>query len=456
MCKGELNLARFNLRYQTGDYIPLRLWHNKLPDNVRIEENTKGIKTRGEQKEINVNNLVCSDKVIKRGWKFKWKPQRFKKENGFLWGRVPEDRIGVYHFSDNNKPFLTVCSKRIELSNKFLQGLGLLEGEIIRSKNEKSGQYLSFSNMKPELVNLTVKALNQIGIYLERMRVQPIVNTKADEVSEHEVIDYWTDKTSFSEQHFVSVYKDSRYNTEAKYGSINLKVYDKIMRNILENILTEIKTSKNKEQIKGFLKGLFAAEGSVNLSPQNRVNYISLGVKDPQLRTEYEEMLRKIGIEPGGKIDPVSNEEARKKGWSRGSGGFFMIQGIENFRRFIEYDLLTLYPKKQLLLLIGLRNKPSLDEDLENKVYERLEHLKTEFSELYDKIQERIYSLTERDREVLNLIEELEKADRSQIADRLDINPSSASRRMRSLYQKGKIERNRHGRKIIWSLDQDQ
>ena len=57
--------------------------------------------------------------------------------------------------------------------------------------------------------------------------------------------------------------------------------------------------------------------------------------------------------------------------------------------------------------------------------------------------------------EVLSLIEELGKADRSQIADQLDINPLSASRRMRSLYQKDKVERNKHGRKITWTPRQD-
>lgn len=455
MCRNELKLGNFNSSYQTGNYIPLRLWNEDLPDNIKIEESNRGIKTGGEYREVDVNNLVCSEKVIKKQWKFKWFPKELELEGDFLWGKVPEDKLGVFHFSDNNKSFFTVCSERVELTDKVIQGLGLLEGEMIRSKERKSGQYLSFSNMKPELVNLAVIALNELGISLERMRVQPIVNAKSGDVDERKVIDYWTDNTPFSERHFVSIYRDSRYETEAKYGSVNLKVYDKIMRNILEDLINEVKSSKDEKQLREFLKGLFAAEGGVNLSPQNKINYVSLGVKDSYLRREYREMLQKIEITPGGNVDSVSGKEAEEKGWSRGTGGYFMIQGIGNFEKFLDYDLLDLYPKKELLLLIGLDNRPSRGEDWEEKVKRRLESLKSRYPELYDKIQERIYSLTERDREVLSIIEELGQADRSQIAEQLDINKSSGSRRLRSLYQKDQVERNKQGRKIIWTPRQD-
>jgi len=455
MCESELKLRSLISDYHTGDYIPIRSWQEDLPKNIKLEKSSKGIKTRGEHREIKIKNLICSEKTIKRDWKFNWAPNDLKLENGFLWGKVPEDKLGVFHFSDNNRPFFTVCSKKVELKDRIVQGLGLLEGEMLRSKNGKSGQYLSFSNMKPELVNLAVGSLNQLGIPLERMRVQPIANTNVDNVNEQEIIDYWTDKTSFSEKHFVSLYKDSRYKTEAKYASINLKVYDKIMRNILEDLINHVKTSKDKKQITEFLKGLFAAEGSVNLCPQNKANYISLGVKDPELRNQYREMLQKIEIRPGGNIDPVTDKEAKKNGWARGTGGFFMIQGIKNFRKFLQYELLTLYPKKQLLFLIGLKNTPSLDKNSKKDVCKRLDKLKSQHPKVYNSIQERIHSLTDRDKEVLSILEKLEKADRSQIADQLDITPSSASRRMRSLYQKDKVERHKQGRKIIWTPYQD-
>lgn len=455
MCKDEFKITKLASEHQTGKYVPLRLWEDDIPRDVEIVESSKGIKTGGEYKKVEVNDLTCSEKVIKKQWKFEWKPQEFTLKNGFLWGKVPDECIGVFHFSENNRPLFTVCSETIGLDDKVLQGLGLLEGEMIRSNNGKSGQYLSFSNMKPDLVNLAVKALTELGISHKRMKVQPIINTKSEDKDEKKIIEYWTENTLFSENQFVSVYRDGRYETEADFGSVNLKVYDKIARNILENLIREVKDSDDEEQLINFLQGLFAAEGSVNLSPQNRINYISLGVKDPELRKEHREMLKKLGINPGGNIDPISKEDAKKSGLSRRRGGFFMIQGIENFRKLLKYNLLKLYPKKQILLLIGLKNRNSIDKDLGNRVSTQLKELKSQNQKTYQKIQERITSLTERDKEVLKILEKLGEADRSQIADELDINPSSASRRMRALYQKDKVDRNQRGRKIIWTLPQD-
>lgn len=455
MCVSEFELIELVSGYRTGSYIPLRLWREDLPEDVEIKESIRGIKTGGEYREVDVNNLICSGKVVKKQWKFEWRPSEFKLENGFLWGKVPENYLGIFHFSDNNRPLFTVCSETIELKDKVVQGLGLLEGEMIRSKTGKSGQYLSFSNMKPDLVNLAIEAFNELGISLHRMRVQPIINTKSEDVEKQEVIDYWTSNTPFSEKHFVSIYRDSRYETQARYGSINLKVYDKIARNILENLIKYVKESNDEEKIREFLRGLFAAEGSVNLSPQNRINHVSLGVKDLKLRNEYRELLQKVGIRPGGNIDPVSKKKAQEKGLSRGRGGFFMVQGLDNFQEFLEHELLNLYPEKQLLLLIGLKNRPTLEEDLEDRISTRLEKLKSKHRETYEEIQERLCSLTERDREVLSVLTKLGEADRSQIAEELNIKPSSASRRMRSLYQKDKVERSKQGRKIIWTPHQD-
>lgn len=228
------------------------------------------------------------------------------------------------------------------------------------------------------------------------------------------------------------------------------------MREVLEFILNDVKSVDNRKVVKYFLQGLFAAEGSVNLSPQNRLDNISLGVKEEKLCKEYRKMLEFLDISPGGRVAPVSKEEAEEKGWNRGTGGYFVIQGTSNFRKLLNTNIWDLYPKKNIEMLIGLDNRKTLSEDFDQKVSSSLENAKENNPEVYEKISRRIMKLTDRDKEVLSILRGLGEADRQKMAEELEISSSSASRRMRALYEKGEVKRKTEGRKVIWTPHQDQ
>jgi len=456
MCESDLYLKDLvQEKYSSGEFIPLKKWSKNLPQDVWIEEETRNIKTGGEIREVDKEVLVSDQGRIREGWKFDWIPKEMKVEGDYLWCKIPSGKLGLYHFSSSNTSFFTVCNEKIEYEKEVLQALGLLEGEMIRSKSGKSRQYLSFSNMKPELVNIVVKGLEEIGISKKRLRVQPIVNTKNVSCKDEEIVSHWIEQTVLNRDNFVSVYTDSRYQTEADYGSVNLKCYDTVMREVLEFILNTTKLLENRETAKYFLQGLFAAEGSVNLSPQNRLNNISLGVKEEKLCKEYRKMLELLDISPGGRVEPVSKKKAQEKGWSRGTGGYFMIQGTPNFRKLLKAGVWELYPKKNIEMLIGLDNRKTLSEEFDQKVSSSLESAIENNPHIYEKISEKIMKLTDRDKEVLSILRRLEEADRQKMAEKLEINPSSASRRMRALYEKGKVKRKTEGRRIIWTPRQD-
>jgi DNA-binding transcriptional ArsR family regulator len=459
MCKDELLVEHLtkSLNPKTGKYIPLRKWKGKeIPEDIKLRSINRDIKTRGKIKEVNKVELDSDKGCITKDWKFNWTPKQLKKKDEYLWGKVPSSKIGVYRFSQNNRPYSTSLRDRVKMKPVNLQGLGLLEGEMIRSENSKSGQYISFSNMEPQLVKIVIKCLDNIGISKSRIRAQPILNTKHEkEVGDQEIYDYWLSNLNLNEDNLVGIHRDSRYETEAEYGSVNIKIYDTIARSVLNQILLETKDTERSRFTKHFLRGLFAAEGSVNFSPQNRLNHISIGVKEKEVRSQYKEMLKTLDINPGGNVEPTPKEEAKEKDWKRASGGFFMIQGTENFRKISNTNLLELFPKKRLEMLIGLKNRKILPGDFRKEIEEGLEEMKLRHGKTYEKVNEKLIQPSERDREVLSLLRDLGQADRQRIAEELDIKPSSASRRMRSLYQKNLIERNQDGRKIIWTPIQD-
>lgn len=440
--------SRENCNLKSGDWFPIRKWDSKEPKEARREERTVTVKTHGKIKELGTADLKSEGNTIKRRWNYEWVPTKLKVKEGYLWCKPPKNLIGIFDVSQA-RPYFTVSRRTLKLSNDNLRSLGLLEGEMIRSRERKSKQYISFTNMVPKFINLVLKTFIAIGIKRNSIRAQPIINIKESNPEKKEVLRYWKKRTLFEDGDFVGIYRDKRYRTDSRYGSLNIKHYNRILRRVLELLLENIKDRKEKSVIIPFLQGLFAAEGSVNFSPTNSLNYVSLGVKETSLRRQYKRLLRNIGI------SPVSKEEGEKKGWQRGTGGYFMIQGAPNFKSIFETGILELYTKKEIEFLLGLEEHQKLSQDFKNRVEERLKRLKGNNQKTYSKIKERLNDLTKRDKEVLNILNKIGKADNSEISDKLGISRSSASRRMNSLLKKDAVKRRKIGRRVIWVPVQD-
>lgn len=458
MCDGASleKIIEAEEQLRIGHHIPLRRWRGEKPEKVKIEKTTKRVKSGDKVQDVASFNLATEEgTVIKRGWKFDWAPRKLLVKEGFLWGSTPDGCMGVYQFHENNKPVSTVASSPIKLGEKSLQGYGLLEGEMIRSRNGKSRHYISFSSMTPKYVETVLETLDLLGANRPFFRAQPIVNIREGKPDADAVAHYWKDKTPLQDKHLVSVYHDERYRTDATYGSINLKYYDTVLRKVLEWVLQHIKDKSCPKVVTPFLQGLMAAEGSVNVSPTNRLNHIAIGVKDSALRKQYERLLSSIGIKSGGVIGPVSNEEAQERGWNRGTGGYFMIQGISNFKRVFDTRLMQLSPRKEIEFLLGLDKHDKTPESLEERITSRLQPLRKHHPEMVDSVREKHQRMTDRDKEILSLVQDLGKCSNKNLAKELGISRSSASRRMRSLFEKGKVVRKVCEGEVIWSPCQD-
>jgi len=473
MCKGELILTEeLILKIPRADilkfgrvkelnlndvWVPLTKWKKSIPKYAKLEISTKCIKTWGKLKYKQYHRLVSEPGLIRSVWNYDFIPRRFRVKDCVLYFKIPNQKIGVWSITKNNKFHFIILPKYIRIDKKFCEGLGLLQGEMIRSMKGKSRHYISFTNSQSDLVNRALDTLLNFNITKNKISAQIILNTKEMTKSGIEnmklkSLDYWIKKSDFQRKQFVKILTDNRYRTNVHFGSLSIKYYDTFLRLIFQNIIEVIKKEiipKNREFVKSFLSGLLAAEGSINLSPSNNsINFISVGVSNSKDRGYYVYLFKRIGIRTGGVIPQVSNEEAKERGWKKGTGGFFMIQGLKNYLRIYEYKLFTLSPKKLLYFLFGLSNHRGVRNFLDS-VSSDLEKLKRERDYDFTTLLQKRNNLTNREIETLALIKSKIKS--TDIAKQLKINKSSASRILNSICRKGFLEKIREQGKLFWS-----
>ncbi|MBL7206404.1 MAG: hypothetical protein ISS36_02280 [Candidatus Aenigmarchaeota archaeon] len=442
------NIEKINFSYL---WIPIMKWKKSVPRYPKLELHEKQIKTWGKVKYKKYYKLVSEFGLIRSVWKYDFIPNSFKIKDGILYFRIPEGKLGIWYITKNNKINFLVLPKNIRIDNELCEGLGLLDGEMIKSMRGKSRHYISFTNSQPILIKKAMKILLKF-IPKDRLLSQIILNIKDENNIERlkkESLRYWIRNVGIKKTQFVKIMLDKRYRTTVDFGSLSIKYYDTFLRFIFQNILEIIKKDNipsNEEFTKSFFKGLFAAESSVNLAPNNYINYISIGVSSPKEREYYINMLNFIGIKTGFINHSVSNEDARKRGWKRGTGGYFVIQGIENYLKVYEYGLLEMFPKKLLYFLFGLINyRYNKIDSIESNLNKLKIEYKYEFEELLGKKK----ILTKRDKEVLDNIE-LGIYSKG-IAEKLKINKSSASRILNSIYRKGHVNKNIRKGKVFWT-----
>ncbi|MFH1821318.1 MAG: LAGLIDADG family homing endonuclease [Methanobacteriota archaeon] len=102
------------------------------------------------------------------------------------------------------------------------------------------------------------------------------------------------------------------------------------MKNLQEKMKSTILSSE--ENAAAFLRGLFAAEGSVILKDSGVLFHIDFSAKDPEAIQFYKKCLDRLGIIHGKYMI---------------QGQKFPIYGRRNFKRFMELGIHTLHPDKR-------------------------------------------------------------------------------------------------------------
>jgi len=436
-------------------WMPLCRWKYPLPKKIYLKKYEKSFVTRGNKiKKISMRLIDEQDRILFNGWNFSFLPTKFKINKNRLYCKIPDNLFCIKFYKKNRHIDILTLPKKINLDFGDYIAFGLLQGEMLSSFRGKSRHYFCFANCEYDLVRRVLKLLSKFNITSNMFSYQVYVNHKNNKkLRDIDYINYWFKKLNVPKDNFVKIFY-RELNTKSKYGSISIKYYNTMFRLIFQLLFESIKRNIEINQVLAvpYLKGLIAAEGGINLSNSLSLNYVSIGGSKENDTKHYKDILNCLKIKMGGISKSVSNEDAIKKGWKKGVGGFVTIQGLKNFE-IIYNNQLIITPFKYLNFLIGMSNHRDVKKDrFYDLIVKDLEEYKKKYHSIYTKIIERTNKITNREKEVFEII----KKDRTTIegvANKLKIRRSSANRILLSMKRKGIVKSELLiGKKQIFSI----
>lgn len=437
-------------------WLPLCRYNSpSLPVRTVLESYYKCIKTRGNVVKKKSFRLKNKKTTLFSNWRFPFKPNKYKISNGWLFTKIPNKYICVSVEKDSTqKVHSTLIPKNIKLYSKDFTAIGLLKGEMISSTRGKSRHYVSFTNAEPLLVKIVLDFLEKMGLKKSDISFQIIVNLKKNKMLRpEEYVNHWSKEINVSKIFFVKPYFDTRYRTSYSWGSLSLKYYNTQFRLFLQFLVNYVIDNIDKNYVANFLKGLLATEGSVSLSPNNSLNFISIGCSKKDDIVRYKRVLHKLGIDAGGIVEGISNTDAVKRGWKKGTGEYMMLQGWDNFRTGYVNNLFEFSPNKRLRFLYSLVNhREARKSRLFKNINEDFEIMRKNHAEIYNSIVKQRNSLTEGEEKILSIIEGSRGITRNYLSRHLGILPSSASRRLVSMQLKGRVRKLSVDGEKLWFL----
>lgn len=152
------------------------------------------------------------------------------------------------------------------------------------------------------------------------------------------------------------------YFNTTKSGVLHVELNSGIIARLLAFIVEKGKTmaENNPKLAEGYLRGIFAGEGNVNVKKNDGCVYmLRISAKKKKDRNHYKKCLKTVGINISCKDMPsVSKQEGVKRGWktTKGRAGAVIISRWNNFVRAIEINLFELHPKKEKLFFNKFKN----------------------------------------------------------------------------------------------------
>ena len=215
-----------------------------------------------------------------------------------------------------------VVNRFISLDELFMEGLGLWRGEGGRKKG------IYFGNSNASLVRLFLDFVEQ-KIGLPRKEFRATVNVPCMSAS-NDAVERWSKELLINLENFTRICVDPRINREyaqVYFSSILLaELLDNLYASSREAVLSDSKLCVC------FLRGLFAAEGSVLLKKSGVLHHITFSSKDSELIQFLEQCLRLLGVKPSKYMINGMN---------------LQIYGLPNFKRIRELGIHTLHPEKR-------------------------------------------------------------------------------------------------------------
>lgn len=247
---------------------------------------------------------------------------------------VEDDKIRIRSFPLRERS--GHCSKEIvlkrfvKLDDLFFEGMGLWRGE----GGKKKGLY--FGNSNPLLLRHFLRFAGKLELHKEKFKVTVNLQKSSDPENTKEK---WSEELSLPIQNFTHICVDVKIKKEYAQIYFNSVILAELMGRMYEDSKTFI--LHNRRACAHFLRGIFAAEGSILLKKSGVLHHITFSSKDSELIQLLEKCLSMLGMKPGKYMINGMN---------------LQIYGLPNFKRFRELGIHTLHPEKRAKFEFGFAN----------------------------------------------------------------------------------------------------
>ena len=250
-----------------------------------------------------------------------------------------------YKNSKGAQPKPISVLQTIKLTSHFFEGLGLYIGE---SEKTEKGKALSFTNSDKDLLNIIINWLEKyFGIPKKELMFTVISPNSKD-------LDILNKKWANSLKVNINQFTKPSIPIRNPGNLDRVRIFrNKILyRRLLDSVTKESLqyTLKNKSWGNGFLRGFYAAEGSVILR-KNKINQIYLCGKDLEILTLIKNLLIN-------RLFSFSREPIRtcKKGRNKDNQYEILIFSVDNFKKAKKIQLFRLNRERHLKFNKGLSN----------------------------------------------------------------------------------------------------
>ncbi len=238
-----------------------------------------------------------------------------------------------------NQPKDLIITSSIDLDEKFGECVGLYYGDGTKHRIN-----LEFCNSSFELASMWLTHLKSFGINPNKLHfsIKLSENSRVKyRIGNSDILSFWSGLTG-KYTCKISIVKNNGHkisNYVQKFGSIRICYNDAMLsifyNALIDNVPNFIKS--NKPFLRGFLRGIIAAEGNINLRKNGSLSLLRIAGTQDERKFFSHILLRYFGIRS---LEDTSNQ--------------IYVKGYVYLSIFKQFDLHVLHPSKRDKFEAGL------------------------------------------------------------------------------------------------------
>jgi len=261
--------------------------------------------------------------------------------------------------SNNSKrEYSLVIPRFIQKSEKTFEVLGLLQAEMGKTQNGS----IVFPNSEPKIINKVLKWFEkELGINRDTWRWYIAINIKEPCVEERNkiearIVNYWVKKTEIrlnrSHPKRITYRRVEHIKLKNNYfGCLMIEYKNNLFSQIIKRFLKKITYNRieyeNKKDIRAFMRGIIAGEGTIAYHKKSRHYGVHISATERKEREIYKKCLNKLEIN-------IKIYENYKE---------MLISKRENNVKLLNQRLMTLHPKKYNKFLNMMKQYPKIEKE---------------------------------------------------------------------------------------------